>query len=115
MFDMIYLTWLPVGDIIHHFHYIFCISVDVTYQHCREFVDDILLVTDEEIIDATLHLFDRGLKVEPSGAAAFAAVKFHKVPDLVGKNVVVVATGGNITIEELSELSSKNKASWFVK
>ena len=42
----------------------------ITYQHCRQFVDDILLVSDEEIVSAVFRLYEGGLVVEPSEAAA---------------------------------------------
>ena len=47
--------------------------------------------------------------MEPSGAAAFAALLHGKVPgDLSGKNVVAVITGGNVTIEELGAIQKMN-------
>ena len=45
-------------------------------------------------------LYDRGLKVEPSGSAAFAALIGGKIPDIEGKTVVIVITGGNTAPEE---------------
>jgi len=51
--------------------------------------------------------FNAGLVVEPSGAAAFAALQANKIPDVMpGNNVVVMVTGGNITPEELCHLIS---------
>ena len=51
--------------------------------------------------------FQAGLVVEPSGAAAFAALQANKIPDLLpGSNVVVMVTGGNVTPEELCDLIS---------
>ena len=51
--------------------------------------------------------FYAGLVVEPSGAAAFAALQANKIPDVMpGSNVVVLVTGGNITPEELYNLIS---------
>ena len=44
-----------------------------------------------------------GLVVEPSGAAAVAAVLSNKVPDIEGKKVVAFITGGNVTPEELTK------------
>ncbi|XP_013414790.1 uncharacterized protein LOC106176801 [Lingula anatina] len=76
----------------------------ITYRLCKQFVEEILLVTDEEIVAAVAALYNAGLKVEPSGAAAFAALMAGKVPDFEGKNVVVVLTGGNVTPEELCQL-----------
>lgn len=74
----------------------------ITYQHCKEFVEDVLLVTDQEIIDSMNLLFHRGFVVEPSGCAAMAALVNNKVPDVANKKVVVVITGGNVTPEELA-------------
>ena len=49
--------------------------------------------------------FNTGLVVEPSGAAAFAALQSNKIPDLSCEScVVVIVTGGNITPEELSDI-----------
>ncbi|XP_071960851.1 L-threonine ammonia-lyase-like [Antedon mediterranea] len=72
-----------------------------SFAHNKKFVDDILLVSDSEIISAVKLLYKAGLKVEPSGAAAFSALMHHKVPDVSGKTVVVVITGGNVSPEEL--------------
>ena len=74
-----------------------------TYRHCKKYVCEILLVSDQEILQAMFHLHKHGLMVEPSGAAAFAALYYGKVPDAQGKKVVVVITGGNVTPEELAE------------
>ena len=39
-----------------------------TYRHCRQFVQDVLLVSDAEILNASFTLYNRGLVVEPSGS-----------------------------------------------
>ncbi|XP_072025699.1 L-threonine dehydratase catabolic TdcB-like [Amphiura filiformis] len=75
-----------------------------TYKHCHAFVEDIILVSDEEILDAVAFLYKAGLVVEPSGAAAFAALRSSKIPDVKGKRVVAVITGGNVTPQELTQL-----------
>jgi len=78
-----------------------------TFHHVQEFVEDIVLVTDDEIKMAVKTFFQAGLVVEPSGAAAFAALQANKIPDLLpGSNVVVMVTGGNVTPEELCDLIS---------
>jgi threonine dehydratase len=67
----------------------------------RETVDDVMLVTDEEIIDAMRLLYrDAGLVVEPAGAAGIAAVAKRR-EELAGKRVAVILTGGNVTEEQL--------------
>ncbi|KAI2665274.1 Phenylserine dehydratase [Labeo rohita] len=72
------------------------------YELCQKYVENIVLVTDEEIKSAVSTLYKAGLVVEPSGTAAFAAIMNEKIPDINGKNVVVILSGGNIGKDELS-------------
>ena len=47
-------------------------------------------------------LYNGGLVVEPSGAAAFAAFLEKKIPNVkAGKEVVIFLTGSNVTIDEM--------------
>ena len=76
----------------------------ITFPIIQNLAEDVLTVSDEEII-ATLRfiLFRMKLLVEPSGVAAAAAVMFQKLPaDL--KRVGVVLSGGNIDPEALAKL-----------
>ena len=68
----------------------------LTFPIIQRLADDVLTVSDEEIIE-TLRclLFRVKLLVETSGAAAAAAVMFRKLPAEV-KRVGVVLSGGNI-------------------
>ena len=75
-----------------------------TYAHVKKFVDDVVLVTDEEIIESVGILYHSGLIVEPSGTAAFTAVRCGKITGIEGKKVVVVLTGSNVSPEELTKL-----------
>ncbi|XP_064633943.1 uncharacterized protein LOC135491749 [Lineus longissimus] len=77
------------------------------FRHCQAFVDEIILISDEELLENVYTLFSHGLVVEPSGAAAFTALKTGKIPDIVGKKVVVVITGGNVTERELANFMTK--------
>ncbi|XP_046353314.2 L-threonine dehydratase catabolic TdcB-like [Haliotis rufescens] len=80
----------------------------LTYRHCAEFVERVLLVSDAEIVQSMELLYSRGLVVEPSGAAAMAALLNGHVPDVDGKKVVVVITGGNVTPGEANSLINKS-------
>ncbi|XP_041934177.1 phenylserine dehydratase [Alosa sapidissima] len=71
------------------------------YELCQRYVEDIVLITDEEIKSAVSTLYGAGLLVEPSGSAAFAAVANGRIPDIAGKTVVVILSGGNIGKDEL--------------
>ncbi|HSE32654.1 MAG TPA: threonine/serine dehydratase [Pyrinomonadaceae bacterium] len=68
----------------------------LTFPIVQQIAEDVLTVSDDEI-RATIEfmLFRMKLLVEPSGAAAAAAVMFKKLPEDV-KIVGVVLSGGNI-------------------
>lgn len=67
----------------------------------RGAVDDVMLVTDQELLAAMrLLLLDAGLVVEPAGAAGLAAVLRRRV-ELAGKRVAVPLSGGNLTEEQI--------------
>ncbi len=79
---------------------------DLPFAHVRAFVDEVVQVSDEAIARATLWLFDRAhLVVEPSGAAAVAAV-LEGVIDARAP-VVAMISGGNVAIETLAELRER--------
>jgi threonine dehydratase len=68
---------------------------DLTFEHARRLVDEVLLVDDEEILRALAWCADEfRLLVEPSGAAAVAAVMSGKVSESVPS--VAVISGGNV-------------------
>ena len=66
-----------------------------TLAICRERVDEIVLVSDDEIADGMRFLYTRAkLACEPAGAAALAAILAGKVVVEEGP-VVAVVSGGN--------------------
>ena len=76
----------------------------LTFQVNRRLVDDIVVVSDAETLDAMAFAFDR-LKVvtEPSGATALAAVITGKV-DIGGLRVGVILSGGNVGLRRFVDL-----------
>jgi threonine dehydratase len=77
------------------------IPVPEALEIMRSTVDDVMLVTDDEIIEAMRWIHrDAGLVVEPAGAAGIAAVAKLR-NELAGKQVAVPLTGGNVTDEQL--------------
>ncbi|TDE18162.1 threonine ammonia-lyase [Dyadobacter psychrotolerans] len=74
---------------------------DKTFPIIKEYVTDILLVSDEEIISAMRFLWERmKIVVEPSGAVSLAAVLKNRAI-FEGKNVGVVISGGNVDLGKL--------------
>ena len=77
------------------------VPVPDSLEIMRTTVDEVMLVTDAEIVDAMRMLHrDAGLVVEPAGAAGIAAVAKRR-DELAGKRVAVPLTGGNVTEEQL--------------
>lgn len=77
---------------------------ELTFPIIEQNAEDILTVSDGEIVKAlTFILFRMKLLVEPSGAAAAAAVLAHKLPERM-QRVGVVLSGGNLDPDVLSEL-----------
>ena len=76
----------------------------LTFPIIQRLADEVLTVTDEEIIETTRFiLFRMKMLVETSGATAAAAVMFNKLPAHV-KRVGVVLSGGNIDPDLLAKL-----------
>ena len=70
---------------------------ELNYRYVAEFVEDVVLVSDEDILSAMRLLLTRAkLVAEPSGAAAVAALMRGRVPVSPGEAVVALVSGGNV-------------------
>ena len=75
-----------------------------TFRYVSEYVDEIALVSDDEVSSAILALIEKQKMIaEGAGAVAVAAVMSDKF-DLKGKRVVAVVSGGNIDVTSLSRV-----------
>jgi threonine dehydratase len=71
-------------------------ALPYSFALCRRFVDELLLVTDQELCNAMALLFaDQKLAVEPAGAAATAAL-VQLGARVAGQRVGVIVCGGNV-------------------
>jgi threonine dehydratase len=78
----------------------------LTFEVNRRLLDGIETVSDEELVAAMAFLFDRcKLVVEPSGAAAVAALLAGKL-DVGGLRVGAILSGGNVGLARFRELTS---------
>ena len=76
-----------------------------TFEYCSKYVDGVVTVSDDEISSAILHLIEKQKLVsEGAGATPVAAVMFNKIPDIKGKKVVCLVSGGNIDVTILSRV-----------
>ncbi|NLM50465.1 MAG: threonine ammonia-lyase [Clostridiaceae bacterium] len=78
-----------------------------TFKLCQKYVDDICVVSDDEISTAILTLIEhQKLITEGAGAVAVAAALFDKLP-IGGKKTVCLLSGGNIDVTILSRVISR--------
>ncbi|MER3601108.1 MAG: threonine ammonia-lyase [Nitrososphaerota archaeon] len=77
---------------------------ELTLRMVSQYVDDIVLVSDDEIARAIFLLLERcKVLAEGAGAASLAAMLSHKV-EVQGKSAVAVISGGNLDLTLLQKL-----------
>jgi threonine dehydratase len=81
-------------------------SDSITLDIIQEHLDRIVLVSEKSILEAIRVLYEKEkLVIEGAGAASTAVLLEHK-SELIGKRVVAVVSGGNISEEEVISLLS---------
>lgn len=74
---------------------------ELTFACIREYVDDIVLVSEEEIVDAMRFVWERmNIVIEASSAVPVAALFNGKI-DAEGKQVGIILSGGNCDLDNL--------------
>jgi threonine dehydratase len=77
------------------------VPFDLTLAVLREHIDEIVLVSEEELRQGVIFLLESGHQLaEAAGAAAAAAARKLK-PRLRGQTVVLIVSGSNITLDQL--------------
>ena len=71
----------------------------------RRYVDDVVLLSDDEILSALRIVLSRSKQlIEPAGAAATAALLTNKAAVPHGANTVAILSGGNIDLARLKSV-----------
>ncbi|HSP09278.1 MAG TPA: pyridoxal-phosphate dependent enzyme [Candidatus Dormibacteraeota bacterium] len=79
------------------------VPVPEALEIMRGTVDEVMLVSDAEILEAMRMLFAlAGLAVEPAGAAGMAAIA-QRSSELAGRRVATPLCGSNLTAEQLHD------------
>ena len=79
------------------------VTFEMPFQMMQELVDDVVLVTEQDMREAMLDLMEAAHVVaEGAGAAALAAAKNMR-HDLQGQRVGLVVSGGNVTLDTIRE------------
>lgn len=77
---------------------------EITFEMVKKYVDDIAVVTEDEIAAAILTLIEKQKMIaEGAGAVSVAAAMFNKFPTR-GKKVVSLVSGGNIDVTSLNRV-----------
>ena len=80
---------------------------ELTYAMAKQFVDDVVTVSEDEIAAAILALIEKQkLIAEGAGAVSVAAAMFGRLP-VEGKKTVCVVSGGNIDVNILSRVITR--------
>ncbi|WP_027405890.1 threonine ammonia-lyase [Anaerovibrio sp. RM50] len=78
---------------------------DLTYAFCKKYLDQIITVSEMEIMSALLSLIEKH-KLIAEGAGVLSLAALNKLP-FKGKKVVAIVSGGNIDISTISALIDK--------
>jgi threonine dehydratase len=81
----------------------------LTFNICREVVDDILVVPEGKVCTTLLSLYnENAIVVEPTGALSIAALDQY-AEEIKGKKVVCIVSGGNNDIGRMQEIKERSK------
>jgi len=77
----------------------------ITFPLIQKYVDDVLLVSEREIVEAMAESFvQEKLVVEPAGAVTVAALRRYGNPARARRNIVAILSGGNVEPKRFLEL-----------
>ena len=83
---------------------------DLTFDMCREYVDEVVTVSEGEIASAILTVLEKQkLVAEGAGAVGIAAAMYHKV-NTEGKTVCALLSGGNVDVTMLERILTRGLA-----
>lgn len=76
---------------------------DLTFPVLAKYLDDMILVSEDEIRQAFSFIMERTKQlIEPSSATTIAAAMFNKL-NIQGKNIVTVISGGNVDLDKVHQ------------
>jgi threonine dehydratase len=81
---------------------------EITFEVCKQVVDDIVLVPEGRICTKILDLYNQdAIVLEPAGALSIAALDFYR-EQIKGKNVVCIVSGSNNDITRTEEIKERS-------
>lgn len=85
------------------------VPFEYPFRIMQEFIDDVVLVSESDLEQAIVRLFDSTHNIAEGAGAASTAAAFKYSDMLKGKTVVLLLSGGNITREKFCEILNKWK------
>ncbi len=80
----------------------------ITFEVCKQVVDDIITVPEGKICTKILELYNRdAIVIEPAGALSIAALDFY-ADKIKGKNIVCIVSGSNNDITRTEEIKERS-------
>ncbi|WP_020619741.1 threonine ammonia-lyase IlvA [Paenibacillus daejeonensis] len=81
---------------------------DLTFAMCKEYLDDIAVVSEGRVCTTLLELYNESAIVaEPAGALPIAALEQYR-DAIIGKTVVCIVSGGNNDIDRMQEIKERS-------
>jgi len=81
---------------------------DLTFEICRQVLDDMLLVPEGKVCTTILRLYNEdAIVVEPAGALSIAALDLY-ADQIKGKKVVCIVSGSNNDIDRMPEIKERS-------
>lgn len=81
---------------------------DITYNICKDVLDDIILVNEGKICSTILSLYNQdAIVVEPAGALSITALDDY-ASKIKGKTVVCIVSGSNNDIDRMQEIKERS-------
>ena len=80
-----------------------------TFRLCKQFVEEVVVVTNDEICAAIKDIFeDRRSILEPAGALAFAGLKRYVERErLKNQQLIAIASGANVNFDRLRHVAER--------
>jgi threonine dehydratase len=80
-----------------------------TFRLCKQFVDEMVIVSNDEICAAIKEIFeDRRSILEPAGALAYAGLKrYAEEKKLTDRDFIAIASGANVNFDRLRHVAER--------
>ncbi|XP_052093336.1 L-threonine dehydratase catabolic TdcB-like [Mytilus californianus] len=82
----------------------------VTFQLCRDFVDEWIMVEEEDIAKAIMFMVEKHHKIVEGAAGVSIGAYMTNMDKFSGQNVVIISCGANLSLSIMHDIVSKYKS-----